>query len=277
VQDVYSEAVRFVLNGRSKLLSKFVGAYYERMELKLLAQSDSVVCICEEFSDLVAGWGVPRSKICVIENWAPLDEVVPTPKLNAWATEHGVHSRFCFMYSGTLGLKHRPELLLALAEWLQGRPDTTLVVIAAGAGADWLKNNSAHLLPGTLELLPFQPYERLSEVLGSADVLISLLNSEASSFAVPSKTLSYLCAGRPLIIAAPQTNRATQVVQLASAGLAISPEDPTELIAAAERLLADAVLRFTYGANARTYAEETFNIDRIADRFGTVFSARHKT
>ena len=63
--------------------------------------------------------------------------------------------KFCFMYSGTLGMKHRPELLQALAQDLEVRGDARLVVIADGAGADWLRGESQADSSGCLKDIAF--------------------------------------------------------------------------------------------------------------------------
>jgi len=181
------------------------------------------------------------------------------------------------MYCGTLGMKHRPELLLDLAKRLEGRGDARVVVIAGGAGADWLRQRAHEVSPEFLTVLPFQPYERMSEVMASADVLITLLDSEAKTFAVPSKTLSYLCAARALIVAAPAANEAARVVEEAEAGLVVSPDNSTGIIAAAERLLADRALCQQCGENARMYAEQHFSIDAIAERFLAVLQPPEAT
>jgi glycosyltransferase involved in cell wall biosynthesis len=267
LQDVYSVAVRFVLRRKAQMLEWAGGWYFERLEKKLLRQSDTVVCIAPGFAHFIRGWGVPESKIATIRNWAPLDEVTPLPRDTAWARENGLDDRFCFMYSGTLGMKHRPELLLDLAKRLQARGDARLVVIAGGAGADWLRRKAHEVSPDFLTVLPFQPYERVPEVMASADVLITLLDAEAKTFAVPSKTLSYLCAGRALIVAAPAANEAARVVEEAQAGLVVSPDNSTGILAAAERFLSDRPLVAQCGANARRYAERHFSIDAIAERF----------
>ena len=203
-QDIYCLAIRYVIKKKLRVLSYIAGAYYERLEKKLLRKSDGVVCIAPEFAKLVTDWGVEPSRIFTIENWAALDDVSPMDKNNEWARAHGVDRKFCFMYSGTLGMKHRPELLLALARHLETIDNACLIVVAGGAGADWLRENAQEVRKDVLTILPFQPYKRISEVLGASDVLIALLDSEAGSFAVPSKILCYFCAGRPLILAAPR-------------------------------------------------------------------------
>jgi len=272
LQDVYSVAAKFVLAKKAKVLASLGGAYFERLEKQLMRKSDAIVCIAPGFAEFLENWNIEGPRVSVIENWAPLDEVVPTPRNNAWAREHGVADKFCFMYSGTLGMKHRPELLLALAKRLEQRGDARLVVIAGGAGADWLREKAGEISSDVLKLLPFQPYERLSEVMGSADVLITLLDSEAGAFAVPSKTLSYLCAGRGLIVAAPEANEAARVVKRAGAGLIVSPDDESAIVAAAEQYLANPRQCTIFGSNARAYAERTFAIESIAARFLRVLS-----
>jgi glycosyltransferase involved in cell wall biosynthesis len=176
------------------------------------------------------------------------------------------------MYSGTLGMKHRPELLLALARELEKSAGARLVVIAGGAGADWLRDHAGEVREDVLTLLPFQPYERLSEVLGAADVLIALLDAEAGAFAVPSKILSYLCAGRTLLLAAPSENHAAAVVKQAQAGRVVAPEDAEAFVRAARSLMDDDEVRGHCAENARAYAERNFDIAGIADRFEEVFT-----
>lgn len=266
LQDVYSMAVRFVLGRKLRILADLGGAYYEFLEKKLLHKSDSIVCISDSFVDYVKNWGIEEKKIHLIENWSPLDEIKPMPKDNAWARENGVADKFCFMYSGTLGMKHRPELLLSLAQYLASSREGVLIVNSAGPGADWLRENTKDVPSDIFRLQPFQPYERLSEVLGAADVLIALLDSEAG-FAVPSKTLSYLCAARPILMAAPSANMSAKAILKAKAGLVVSPDSPEEFVSAAKKLLHGSSERQSYAQNARAYAEHNFNIEDIADRF----------
>ena len=272
LQDVYSFAVRFVLKKKLGLLAGIVGAYYERLEKRLLRNSGAVVCIAPGFAKLATEWGVDPSRVFVIENWAPHHEILPTDKDNAWSREHGVAGKFCFMYSGTLGMKHCPELLLALARSLETVEGAQLVVIAGGAGTDWLRKNAKAVRKDVLTLLPFQPYERLSEVFGASDVLVALLDSDAGGFAVPSKILSYLCAGRTLLLAAPRENHAAAVIEQADAGVVISPDSASDFVNAARRLMENGELRARYATNASAYAERSFNIGRISDRFIEVFS-----
>ena len=266
-QDVMSIAARRVLGRRSRLVGAAAEHVVAGLERRLLRRSDSVVAISEDFLPLLRRWDVDETRVVVIENWAPLAELPTLPRENAWAHEHGLDGKPVFLYSGTLGFKHDPSLLLALARWA-GTRDALVVVVSEGPGADWLAEHGADAR--ALRLLPYQPYERLPEVLASGDVLVSVLEPEAGAFSVPSKVLAYLCAGRPLLVSLPSGNLASRVVERSGGGLLVPPRDADALSAAAETLLDDEPRRHELGRRARAYAEATFDVERIAARFEEV-------
>jgi glycosyltransferase involved in cell wall biosynthesis len=207
----------------------------------------------------------------VIPNWAPLDEIRPVTRTNDWSHEHGLDEVRTLLYSGTLGLKHNPELLVRLARVVidSGQP-VQLVVVNQGPAEQVLRDEATRLdVP--LLLLPFQPYELLSEVLGSGDVLVVLLEQAAGAFSVPSKTLSYLCAGRPVLGLMPGENLAATLVASVD-GCVLPPEDRSLPSAAAwiREVLADGQRSAALGKAARALAEQEFALTTCADRFETI-------
>lgn len=266
-QDVISAAARRVLGRRSRLVGAAAESAVAVLERRLLRASDAVVVISEDFVPLLRRWGVDQARTSVIENWAPLDELPVLSRDNEWAREHELADRFVFLYSGTLGFKHDPSLLLELARWARGH-EAVVAVVSEGPGSDWLAREGAE--EPALRLLPYQPYERLPEVLASADVLVALLETDAGAFSVPSKVLTYLCAGRPLLVSVARDNLAARVVERSRGGVVVPPNDPQALVSAAALLHADKAMGAELGARARSYAETTFDLGTIADRFEQV-------
>ncbi|MCW2839676.1 MAG: glycosyl transferase family 1 [Aeromicrobium sp.] len=195
-QDVYAVAVRSFAGGKLSKGFRAVAAAFEVAERWCWRRSAAIVTIADSFVPVHEAWGTAR-KVTVISNWAPLDEIVRCERKNDWAVEHELDDTTILLYSGTLGLKHDPALLVALAHEVRaaGR-DVTLVVVNEGPAVELLRSE-ARRLDVPLPLLPFGPYERLSEVLATGDLLVVLLDQQAGAFSVPSKTLSYLCAGTP--------------------------------------------------------------------------------
>jgi glycosyltransferase involved in cell wall biosynthesis len=272
-QDVQGVAIRSFAGAKLGRAFRLVGAVVGRGERWVARRSAAVVVIAESFVDVHRRWGT-ADRTSVIPNWAPLDEIVPTPRDNAWARAQGTDSRPSLVYSGTLGLKHNPGLLVGLAREVRdaGVP-VHLTVVSEGPAMDVLREEAARLdVPVTL--LPFQPYERLPEVLGSGDVLVVLLDRSAGAFSVPSKTLSYLCAGRPVLGLMPAENLAATLV--AEAEGCVLPPDEAALPEAGRwvtSLLHDPARRDRLGRQARALAEREFALDGCADRFEEILSA----
>jgi glycosyltransferase involved in cell wall biosynthesis len=142
-------------------------------------------------------------------------------------------------------------------------------VLSEGVGRDWL--DAQPRLPN-LFTLGFQPYECVPDVLASADVLLATLEIDAGQFAVPSKILTYLCSGRPILLAGPKENLAADVIERSQAGIVVDPRHESAWIDAAEKLVTGQAYRESLGRNARKYAETEFDISRIARKFEAIFS-----
>lgn len=266
-QDALGIGIKRVLERRYGWLGGVAGNRFVRFERSLLLKSDAVVVISEGFLPALEKLGVPSEKTYVVENWAPLDELAPRPRDNEWSRNQRLVGRRVVLYSGTLGLKHDPEVIVQLAVALRDQDDVEVVVVTEGRGEEWLRRRRDEEGLTNLRLLPFQPYADLPDVLGSADVLLALLEADAGAFSVPSKVLSYLCAGRPLLAAIPSDNLAAQVIRRSGAGFVVEPGDREALIGEAVGMLGDSALREELGGRARQYAEENFDIGVVADRF----------
>jgi len=269
VQDFYSIAVSKLLRKKLGPPGAMVGAYYRFLERRQFKNSDAVVVITNSFSSLAKRWTGSDGNVFVIENWGALDDITPHPKDNEWARRHGLQNSFNFLYSGTLGLKHNPELLVQLAKAVKGRAN--VVTVSQGVGGSHLQRAKTEQGLDNLIVLPLQPFAELPFVLATSDVAVATIEPEAGMFSVPSKVQSYFCAGRPVLLAAPRENLASDVVRKNGAGLVIDPLDQEGFLQAALRLLDDHKLRFDAGAKARSFALNHYDIKKVTDRFETVF------
>ena len=267
LMDVYSVAVHAFMRRKLPVAGEAIGRFYKWLERRQLGRSERIVLISEGFLDVLDRWRIERRKVAVMPLWAPLDELPMRPKDNPWSQSHGLATSRNIIYSGTLGVKHNPSLLVDIAERYRDRPEIKVIVISEGPGARYLAGEKAARGLDNLLLLPFQPFAALPDVLASADLLVTLLEPDAGVFSVPSKVLSYLCAGRAQAAAIPDENRAARVIAESGGGLTASPLAAAEFLGAVDRLVADDGLRAQMGARARAYAEREFDIRRIADAF----------
>jgi putative colanic acid biosynthesis glycosyltransferase WcaI len=266
VQDVYGLAAYRMLRNKLPVVGGLVGKYFIALDKSAFRKSDAIVVISEDFTEILASWGIDRQRIHTIHNWAPLESMPIRPRENAWSQAQQLGDKQRFVYSGTLSMRHNPRLLLELARMLQQKSLGELVVVSEGPGVEWLAGQAAEQ-GVALKRLGFQPFESLPDVLGSADVLVAILEPDAGVFCVPSKVLSYLCAGRPVLLAVPSENLVSRIVAHEGAGLGVEPTDLAGFTAAALQLAESSELREKAGRAARNYADTHFDIEQITDRF----------
>jgi len=271
LQDIYGYAINKLLMRKLSIIGRVIGSYYMRSEMSMLRESDRIIIISEDFSKILQAAKIPENKIKLIHNWAPLEELKMQDKDNLWSREHGLHDKLCMVYTGTLGLKHNPELLVDIALALRDQSHVRIVVVSEGLGADFVKKKKEEYKLDNLIVLDFQPFELIPEVMGTADILIAILDKDAGVYSVPSKVLTYHCAGRPLLLSVPKENLSARLVEELETGIVVPPNENDRFLNAVKRLIGDGGLRQKYGKNARRYAESTFDIEKITDKFEKIF------
>lgn len=266
VQDFYSLAIEQLLRGRWYGFGDVIARYYGSIETRLLKSSHAIVLISPDFRRHLP-LSVADESVHVISNWGMLLPDSLVDGVNPWKARQGLDDKFVFMYTGTLGLKNNPRLLLVLADAFADDESVEIVIVAGGANTKMLIAENQKNPRRNLRLLPLQSTEDMPDVLATASVLVALLEQGAVEFSVPSKLLSYLGAARPILLSAPGSNLSSRVLGESRAGLRAEPSDVGAFVAAARRLREDARLRRSLGAAGRRYAETHFDIEAIASRF----------
>jgi colanic acid biosynthesis glycosyl transferase WcaI len=266
-QDVYSAAIATAATARLGAAGRLVGRIADMVERSIARRSAAIVAISDEFLSTLDRWGV-RDRTAVIPNWAPLQEIPVRPRDNEWAHAHDLVGRPVVLYSGTLGIKHDPAILLDMARALKtAYPDGRVVVISEGLGRNWLAERKDAESVDNLLLLDYQPYESLPDVLGSAEVLVAILEANAGRYSVPSKILTYHCASRPILAVIPADNAAASTLRTSGGGIVVSPTDRSGAVRALLDLLGDAERRSRLALAGRKYAEEAFDVRRVGAHF----------
>ena len=277
IQDFYSIAVTKLATKKLPVIGSLVGWWYRLLEKQTLRQAAKIVVITQDFVPILEQFGVGPNDVIVLPNWAPLNELPRQPRQNSWAQSQNLAGKFVFLYSGTLAMKHNPDLLKQLAVTFRADPQVKILVISEGPGADYLAQCKQDEALVNLEILPFQPFKDVPNINATADVLVAILETDAGIFSVPSKVLTYLCAGRPILAAIPSQNLAARIISGGRAGTSVEPADMNGFLAAACEFRQNQGKREECSIAARAYAEDNFNIETIASRFEACFQTALKT
>ena len=116
LQDLHGPAITAAVQGKIPVIGHIAAWWFNRLERRLIRQSDHVIAICDLFAAHAESCGLSASKISVQPNWAPIDEIPILQKKNSWSEKYGFHETVNFIYTGTLGHKHNPDLLIKTAD-----------------------------------------------------------------------------------------------------------------------------------------------------------------
>ncbi|WP_413204946.1 glycosyltransferase family 4 protein [Rhodospirillum sp. A1_3_36] len=267
VQDIFTPGVERFLQAWPTLVTRLVRARVAHLEFGVMRRSAGIIVISPDFQRVLATRGVDHPNTAVIENWFPTTLPMVGVRPTSWEREVGLEGRFIYLYAGTLGLKHDPSLLIALARGRAHEANDAIVVVANGPGMSMLEQAKRAEGLSNLHLFPLQPHERLPDVFGAADIMLVLLEPFAGMLSVPSKVYAAFAAGRPVLGAMPTDNLARRLVQDIGAGICVSPGDSQAFIEAATQLRMDSEMRNAQAKRSAAYAAATNDMAKIGPKF----------
>jgi glycosyltransferase involved in cell wall biosynthesis len=100
-------------------------------------------------------------------------------------------------------------------------------------------------------------------MFASADILLLNQLSAVKDTVIPSKLLTYMSAGKPVVAAVNRSSQGAELLQAAGGGLVIPPENPGALAAAVKSLAAEPARRASMGQANRRFALDNFDQRKI--------------
>ena len=269
VQDFYSIAAKKILFEKFYLFSLPITLIFDFIEKRQFKSSNKIIIISEDFKEELNKWKINSKNIFTIPNWGNLNEInFNIIKKKNFLIKNNIDiNKFNIFYTGTLALKHNPEIILKIAE---ENKNIQIIIFGIGSGFDKLKSNKN--LNKNIILFPLQPFNMLNDLLNSADLFLCILNKDAGKYSVPSKILNYLCAGRPIIMCGPQTNLASKIIKNSNSGIIYESGDLKEINKFINKIQTNIDYKNKLSNNARKYAEQNFDIKKISLSFENIIN-----
>ena len=265
-QDVYSIAI----GNAFKKFGPFtwpVRKYLIRLERNILRDAKSVVAISSNFEPTYRRWKQDINKFSMYPNWTPINLFPHQESSMANSTQK------IAVYAGTLGMKHRPELLLQLADNAEFKKlGGVVVVVSQGQGRELLEKPIN--IRENIVLKDFLTIPELAKLFADASVLLAVLEPEASTFSVPSKIMSYLSAGKPVVASIDPMNASAKILLKNGAGFVTSPDAPNEDFSQAViAIISNQHLQNSMSQSSAQYARDNFDGRKAAKFFMRSFKS----
>jgi colanic acid biosynthesis glycosyl transferase WcaI len=262
VQDLYPES----LPATGLLTNPFLLGLVDRLQRFNLSRANRITVISEGFHRNISEKGCDPRRIVLLRNWLDEESECDCMESLQGGQEHDKEKMFRVVYAGNIGLPQHLVTVIEAAEKLQSDPCIQIHLVGDGVERKLLQKMASDRQLKNVIFVDRVPPDKVAEIYRGADaLLVQLRNDPVFSVTVPSKTISYLSAGKPLIAAV--AGEVAQMITEAGAGLACTPEDPSalaEAIASLRRLPARE--RFVMGKNARKLYDMEFSREMLIGR-----------
>jgi colanic acid biosynthesis glycosyl transferase WcaI len=153
----------------------------------------------------------------------------------AFCSRHGIDPRLpLLVYSGNVGMKQGLGVLLEAALVpVAGDAQPCWIVAGDGAGKEALLALAAQRGAKSVRFLPLQPDAAFVEMLIAADVAVITQQKGTGQFFFPSKLLTALGRGKPVLAVADADSELARAVVEGGFGLVAPPDDPAAVAKAA--------------------------------------------
>ncbi|MDG2168739.1 MAG: WcaI family glycosyltransferase [Opitutales bacterium] len=225
---------------------------------------------------------LPRQKVKLLPNWIPISQDAERPARN---TDTAMSVRrdlgladdtFLAVYSGNLGSKQGLDVLLDAALELKKRnvPASKITLMICGDGAEKVRltEKANELGLENLVFKPLLPYADYQAILTSIDVsLVTQVLGSGKAF-FPSKVLSILAAGCPILAVCDDESPLHESLAEANAGVSAHPEEPADMVDQVLRLANEPEILETYSKSGFTWVKR-FSPETVLANFDSVLQA----
>jgi len=231
VQDIWPDSVieTGMLRAPSlmKLMESFSRFVYRRASL--------VLAITAPARRRIIASGVDESKVAVPLLWVTESLFHHSEGGAALRRSLGFDDRFVVMFAGNLGVVQKLDVIIEAARRMPLDSRVLFALVGDGMDRERLEGAARDAGLSNIRFLGRQPFELVPQFLNAADaLLVHLKRTPISDYLVPAKVLTYLAAGRPILVA--MEGPTADLVSRIGAGIVVPPENPVALAAAADRL-----------------------------------------
>jgi len=238
---------------------------FKGWESFLYRHADLVAVHSEGNRRRILNAGGKIGKVAVVSNWIDTQAIQPGARENELRASLGLEQRFLVSFAGIMGYSQDLETVLHSARILKDQKDIVFLMVGDGVEKSKLEKLARENQLDNVLFLPMQPKDKYPEVLLASDLCLATLRPEVKTPVVPSKILSIMAAGRPVLASLPLDGDAPRLIAEAQCGRVIAPSDPEAMAQSILQLFQAPELRAQMGVRGRRYAVQHLSLERAAE------------
>jgi colanic acid biosynthesis glycosyl transferase WcaI len=220
-----------------------------------------VTTLTAAMRDRIAAKGVSRDKIGLIEPRMDesLSDISPEEG-RTFRARYGIDDKFLVTYSGNIGVKQKLDVVIEAAALHRGDDSMLFMIVGNGADSARIQARVSEWDLSNVRFLPLLAEPDFRGLLSASDVCL-VTQQKTAEIAFPSKVVTYLAAGCPVIASVSSESEVAQIVAESGAGMVAKVESGAALLNAILELRKSNLVEM--GICARAYASRRWSAQRV--------------
>ena len=260
IRDIWPDSIRAVGAVKNEAIMRAL----EWLEHRMYSAADHIVTVGDGYRSCLEAKGVAADRISVVANGVDYDRFHSNQDASALRRSLGLENRFICAYVGTIGMASGLEVVLRAGEQARQSPDAPVyVLVGDGALRDRLqaeakrKNLDEIVFTGRVDKTDVPTYITMADC-----ILVHLKKAELFTTVLPSKMFEAMAIGRPIVLGV--EGEAANLLEQAGAGLAIEPENETDLLAAIQNLRENPGIAADMSAAGRQFIRQYHDREQLS-------------
>lgn len=200
----------------SRGVKGFLFRYFRNIEKKLYALSDRIGCMSQANVDYILKHNTEISpdKVEISPNCIDIRDVLLTEdERNSVRKKYGLPTdKKIFIYGGNLGKPQGIPFITECLKKLKNHPEAFLLIIGSGTEYPKLKAYFDSAEPSNMKLIPALPKDEYDKMIASCDIGMIFLDYRFTIPNFPSRLLTYMQAGLPVLCCTDENSDIGKVV-----------------------------------------------------------------
>lgn len=250
--------------------------YFRMKEKKLYSISDKIGCMSQANVDFVLrnNSQIPPEKVEICPNSIALSERTAMDR-SAAKEKHGIPKDVpVFLYGGSIGKPQGVDYFLRCLASNRNLSDRYFVVCGRGTEYKKIEAFFTKFKPNNMLLINHLPKDDYDALVSACDVGLIFLDYRFTIPNFPSRMLSYMEYGMPVLAATDVNTDIKEVITENEIGYWCESRDETEFKKLVDKMCAEKDSLPMMGANGRKYLEENYAVSISYERILSHFDSR---
>jgi len=190
---------------------------------------------------------------------------------SAFREKHGLAGKLIVSHSGNMGVKQGLEVILEAAAKSREWEEIQYLFVGDGSMRTQLEAEARVRKLSNVRFLPLLDNDAFGQMLAATDIALITQQRVVSDIVFPSKTVTLLSAGCPVIASVNSGSEVARTVLRSGAGLVVEPENADVLLEAIQELAKSPETLARMSVQARNFAIESWHeryaLPRMEEQF----------